>query len=808
LTNLEAAVTCYKKALDVVREHHLADKWIAKLDQAISECYQQRIQELKYCADIAKNNGDYNLLTDQLASALDNYVQALDLYRLVESRLDEAIVLNDIGSIQCSLQNRDAAMEYYQQALTCFKQMNHRHNVGTVLQAMGDVARSRHEKALAERYYNEALDLFRQVGDRFSEASVLAAMGKEVPLYRKVGEANLSHIEGMDSRSHQGQTAVLEPPVHSDTIVEQPDRGNWLMIDMQGGSTADNDTIARKPDRAEHDTPSLPDGPGKPERATLVADTGTVFVKQRVQSAHSSWTGSERGRWIIGILSMLIILIVGGGSAMATLLRGGNHPATAANQPPPSIGVVKIEAGKEIGLSDGTVAFDINQPGRTDSVLKQQAAEKMAAGDRNSAMSLLAQAVKNDKSDSEALTYLEDLRVLQSGQPYITLIFGTKITGDQIGLTGERSGLQGAYIAQQEHNKNCQSDNCVLVRLLIANTGNDANNAKLVVKQIVQAAQSDPTIIGIEGWSVSQDSFNIVDALKAAQLPMVSSSASSDWLTGISPYFFRVCPPDSRQAELAAKYAMNTLHAQRIALFVDPSNAYSASLASAFKQHATSESVIHVETYTVGTYAQNTELVRANLQEVLSYNPDLVYFAGYSEDTEALLKELQTYQQFARLPVMGGDALYPLVDTGRNTVGLDRLVFTAFAAPGEGQYIDPSVQDSPFFQEYAQLFAPKGVHLSSNTPTGDVILSYDAMRVLLQASQNAFTNKKAPLTRQDLEQALLNITGSQAFQGVSGQIAFGPNGDPSDKAVVILNVDKQGIAHILDTGGRFLLPVH
>jgi len=86
------------------------------------------------------------------------------------------------------------------------------------------------------------------------------------------------------------------------------------------------------------------------------------------------------------------------------------------------------------------------------------------------------------------------------------------------------------------------------------------------------------------------------------------------------------------------------------------------------------------------------------------------------------------------------------------------------------------------------------------------MLSYDAIRVLLQASQTAFTLKKTSLTGQDLQQALTNITGSQAFQGVSGQIAFGQDGNPQDKAVVILKVNKQGKVDILGTDGKFLLP--
>ena len=164
----------------------------------------------------------------------------------------------------------------------------------------------------------------------------------------------------------------------------------------------------------------------------------------------------------------------------------------------------------------------------------------------------------------------------------------------------------------------------------------------------------------------------MVSSLTAAHLPMVSSSASSDLLTGISPYFFRISPPDGSQGALGASYAMNTLHAHHTVVFVDQSNAYSWSLANAFKQHITGGS-IDLETYTVGTYAQNKDLARGNLQDILRYHPDLIYFAGYPKDAAVLFEELQTYQQLARIPVMGGDAFCDLVsDPGQNVAGLDR----------------------------------------------------------------------------------------------------------------------------------------
>jgi ABC-type branched-subunit amino acid transport system substrate-binding protein len=50
---------------------------------------------------------------------------------------------------------------------------------------------------------------------------------------------------------------------------------------------------------------------------------------------------------------------------------------------------------------------------------------------------------------------------------------------------------------------------------------------------------------------------------------------------------------------------------------------------------------------------------------------------------------------------------------------------------------------------------------------------------------------------------LTKITGQQAFQGVSGKIAFGRDGDPQDKAVVLLNVNAQGQAKLVLAQGTF-----
>ena len=51
-------------------------------------------------------------------------------------------------------------------------------------------------------------------------------------------------------------------------------------------------------------------------------------------------------------------------------------------------------------------------------------------------------------------------------------------------------------------------------------------------------------------------------------------------------------------------------------------------------------------------------------------------------------------------------------------------------------------------------------------------------------------------TSENLNLELQNLNGANAIQGVSGQIAFGTDGDPINKAIVLLYVDDKGFIHM------------
>ncbi|MDQ2718076.1 MAG: ABC transporter substrate-binding protein, partial [Chloroflexota bacterium] len=492
-----------------------------------------------------------------------------------------------------------------------------------------------------------------------------------------------------------------------------------------------------------------------------------------------------------------------------TTTASGTNPVPTATQPaptlPPSVSVNGLGAfpatnstnPEYIGVSDGSFAFDTNRP---DGQLKKQAAERFTAKDFSAARSLWQQAISVESNDAEVLIYQEDQNVLDSGSPHVTLVVGTMLTGSS--ATVGRDDLQGAYVAQKEFNAAAGSG--VRLRLLIASAGSQSTYATTVAQQIVKVAQADKTVVGVMGWPFSSYALNAISPLAQAGIPVVSQTASSDLLNNVSPYFFRVAPSNVGQGAAAATYAAQKLHAKQVALFYDPSDAYSSSLVNDFSTPflAGGGKIVVKEQYTVGKPAQLPSL----LQDALSHSPDLIYFSGYASDVATLLSSLPTSGQFAQLQVLGGDALYELGGYSSSRPGFNRLHFTAFAYPDEWIYLRLGNRQPAFFNDYIQAFDPQQQHkgYGFTRSSNDNILSYDAMQALLEGCRRALTGGKQSTTGADLATALRSITGSRSIQGVSGQVSFGPDGNPLDKAIVVLVVSSEGFVQIESVQGRFL----
>lgn len=95
-----------------------------------------------------------------------------------------------------------------------------------------------------------------------------------------------------------------------------------------------------------------------------------------------------------------------------------------------------------------------------------------------------------------------------------------------------------------------------------------------------------------------------------------------------------------------------------------------------------------------------------------------------------------------------------------------------------------------FFSNYRQVFYPGSQ--GADPPEADTMLSYDAAAILFYAALTAGVSNG-----QHIQRSLAGFNQCEPFQGVSGSIAFAPDGNPIQKAILVLTVDANGMVTFL-----------
>lgn len=475
---------------------------------------------------------------------------------------------------------------------------------------------------------------------------------------------------------------------------------------------------------------------------------------------------------------------------------------------------------KGIGVSDGRLVFD-TYTGRNDVNLKKEAAQAIQRNDLSSAVNFLTRAVSADPTDGEAQIYNEDLHILQSGTPYVTIVLGLAVDSSVFDFLLGRTEMQGAFLAQREINTGGLLPHGLHLRLLIDNSGANAADvataAQFIANRVARAGNPDH-IIAVVGWPFSSQSINARDIIASVHLPLVSETASSVRLSGSSPYFFRVNPPDNLQGNTLGKFAAQQLQAKNILVMRDRTDPYSVSLVDAFTSSvkALNANAINrsADNFTEGTttVAQYSHIVL----DAMAANVDTIFLAGLDVDAvrlaHAVGQELRVRPGnvfLTKLRILCGDAVDTNLLLGQGSgpdatiastfpQDMRRLTFTAFGHPDEWTFLGyPKNQQPLFFANWVSTYQSSTVAEDNAPPPGnDAILTHDAVAVLAKAA----TYVQGPLMGQALRDALASLGrgGIPAYQGVSGRILFDPQGNPVDKAIVVLHVKGTGNTNTID----------
>jgi ABC-type branched-subunit amino acid transport system substrate-binding protein len=465
---------------------------------------------------------------------------------------------------------------------------------------------------------------------------------------------------------------------------------------------------------------------------------------------------------------------------------------------------------KHIGISDGRFVFDTFH-GRSDVSDKEQAATAILQGNWSAAVNAFTKATTEDPVDGEALIYNEDLHILLNNAPYVTIVLGLPIDNSDADINIGRSDMQSTYLAQHRINTGNLLPGGLKLRILIDNSGSNDSDvgavAQFVANRVNNLGNQDH-IIAVIGWPYSSQTINAESIIASVHIPLISQTASSVKLSGSSPYFFRVNPPDDQQGKALGAYAVNQLRAKRILVLQDQSDPYSVSLANAFTSSVQSLHATAINnpndffTETTTTVRQYQQIVfdaarqRANLILIAGLDVDAVRLA-HALGNASRLNPGSTY--LADLKILGGDAIDTGLLLGQGNgpdaalargfpQDMQRLIFTAFGHPAEWSFLKvPKGQQPPFFTDWSATYQSSSVeNINAPAPGNDAILTYDALGVVLDAASLV----KGALTGQAIRDALASLGQgtTPAYQGISGRILFDNQGNPIDKAVVVLQV--------------------
>ena len=346
----------------------------------------------------------------------------------------------------------------------------------------------------------------------------------------------------------------------------------------------------------------------------------------------------------------------------------------------------------------------------------------------------------------------------------IKIGMGAPMTGDNASFGKDIS--QAAKIAVTDAGK----FNGFSFELDAQDDGGTAEGGAAVANKLV----ADPQIVAIAGHIFSGATAAAIPIYEAANIPMMSPSATNPPLTTTGSKVFNRCVfTDAAQGKFAAEYLYNTLKVTKIAIMHD-GQAYGQGLAQVVNDQFTAlgGTVVAFQAITPGLSDYS-----APLADIASKSPQALFYGGYTAEAVVIVNQMKQ-SGLTGVTFFGDDG----------TFGQDFLDRTA--ANGEGAYSTSLIPlDTPaklkFDAAYQAAYGDPAGKLSPYSWT-----AYDAAAVLIKAIESVavVSGGKLYIPRAALVAA---VRGTKDYQGLSGTITCDSTGECSASGPVF-NVDQGG----------------
>lgn len=293
------------------------------------------------------------------------------------------------------------------------------------------------------------------------------------------------------------------------------------------------------------------------------------------------------------------------------------------------------------------------------------------------------------------------------------------------------------------------------IELILEDTKSDKIDAANAVTLLIEKYK----VSAIIGEAISGNTMAGNPISEAAKIPSVAPVATNPLVNQGKKYAFRACFVDPFQGEVSARFAHNNLKARTAAVIIDTAQDYCVGLGNYFiKEFERLGGKIVSKTF-IQTGDQDFS---AQLSAVQGAKPDIIYAPNYY--TEDALMAKQARDLGINLPILTGDGAQAdtLLQIGGSAV--------------EGMYFTGHFHKEAAATERAKEFIKHYEEKYKKSADAFGALGADAYFLLVDA-----INRAGSTDGTKIRDALAS---TKDFQGVSGVMTMGPEGNPIKSMVI------------------------
>lgn len=307
--------------------------------------------------------------------------------------------------------------------------------------------------------------------------------------------------------------------------------------------------------------------------------------------------------------------------------------------------------------------------------------------------------------------------------------------------------------------------------------GGDASEPKITLSVLDSA--SDPAkaaelaqqlyedgALAIIGGVTTAEALTMVPVADRAERVLISPSASSPELTGISKYFYRVFVSDAKEGATMATFATQKRKVGSVVILAKSDNPFAMGNQQVFKTEFERQGgqVLDMIEFPSGSDLEGL------VERVLTLEPESVYLAAYANDTAALVRELHAAGYRGDIYTTSAFATPDIIAEAGGAANEVFLTQAVFQADSD----DPRVKD--FVAHFEEKYQSK--------PDLYAAHGYDAMKTLEAALARGQAGRSP-------SEFWASIRSLRDFTGVTGAIQFDERGDVQKFPRVYIVADGQ-----------------